>query len=271
MFNFTLLLVLVTAISGILYLIEIFYYAKRRKRRERAVLKAGGAGISHLKPRLPMFMDYIRSLFPLLLAVLIIRSFIIQPFHVPSGSLEPTIKPGDFIAVNQFAYGLRLPITHTKIFPMGEPQRGDLAVFRWPSNTHIDFVKRVIGLPGDHLQYKDKTLYVNDQIAGLIPKGKAYDIEPHADIPVYRFQENLLGVKHDILLRSKGGEGKDFDIIVPPDMYFVMGDNRDDSDDSRTWGFVPEKDLVGKAFGVWMSWDSQRNRVRWQRIGTVIR
>jgi len=191
---------------------------------------------------------------------------------VPTGSLEPTILPGDFIAVSQFSYGLRLPVLNYKIFKTWEPKRGDITLFRWPKQPSIVFVKRVVGVPGDHVVYRNKILTINGTIARQILLGHALDIEPEqVPIAVQIKLENLLGVKHKIFVRSQGGNVTSFDLVVPQGFYFMMGDNRDNSDDSRDWGFVPEQNLIGKALVIWMSWDSVRNRVRWHRIGTKIK
>ena len=222
--------------------------------------------------KLPWLIDYSRSFFPVLLLVLIIRSFVIQPFRVPTGSLEPTILPGDFIAVNQYAYGLRLPVLHTKIFDVGEPKRGDIIVFHYPPDPSIDYVKRVIGVPGDKINYINKVLYVNGEEMKQKIIGPNVDIEPKTPIPVIEKQEDLSGVKHRIFItpdRNTGSNSDYYKIEVPKGYYFVMGDNRDNSLDSRVWGFVPEKNLIGKAFYVWLSWDSMNNTFRWKHLGKL--
>lgn len=247
-FSFALILTLAVFLSGILSFIG------KRKQSNHLVF------------------EYAHSFFPILLTIWALRSFVVQPYRVPSGSLEPTVKPGDFIAVSQFAYGLRLPLFHADILKLGKPKRGDIALFRWPVNPRIIFVKRVIGLPGDHIVYRNKVLYINgvkaeqkfikvtyDYGDGLTPKRV-----------VDEMQENLDGVKHDIYLQPIGGETQDFDVRVPANEYFMMGDNRDDSDDSRTWGFVPNRNLIGRAFGIWFSWNPVEHRVRWSRIGRGI-
>lgn len=252
--NFPLILTLAVIITGIISLIDVLFFAKKRQPAQK-----------------PTFLiEYSRSLFPVLLIVLVIRSFIVQPFRVPTGSLEPTVLPGDFIAVNQFAYGLRLPVLNTKVIAVGEPKVGEIAVFRWPVNPDIDFVKRVIGVPGDHIVYKDKVLYINGKEATQTYIGMATDIEPTGNIAVKEYQEDLNGVKHNIIINPNGGEMQDIDVTVPAGNYFMMGDNRDNSDDSRDWGFVPESNLIGKGAMIWMSWDSQAHTVRWHRLGTVI-
>ena len=256
-FDFPLILTLLVLISGVIALLDILFFAKKRKAQGKE------------KPG--KLVEYSRSFFPVLLLVLVIRSFLIQPYRVPTGSLEPTIMPGDFIAVNQFAYGLRLPVLHSKIMPIGEPKRGDIALFRWPKNPHIIFVKRVIGLPGDHIIYKNKVLTINGKVMQQKFIGRSLDVEPgQPPIPVIIKQENLDGIIHKIYQSEQGGDTNSYDITVPKNCYFMMGDNRDDSDDSRSWGCVPEANFVGKAFIIWLSWDSENSSFRWNRIGTKL-
>jgi len=247
-----LILTLLTFGSLLVWLFYKFFMAKRFKQT---------------KKKEPMLVDYARSLFPIFLIVLLIRSFIIQPFRVPTGSLEPTIMPGDFVAVSQFAYGLRLPVLHTKIVNIGEPKLGDIVVFRYPVNPKIDFIKRVIGVPGDHVVYKNKVLYINgkEMKQTLVKRGE--DVEPGNNIPSKVMMENLNGVKHEILIHDRGGEMANFDFTVPKGYYFMMGDNRDNSADSRVWGLVPEKNIIGKAFIIWFSWNGG---VNWSRIGNKL-
>jgi len=255
--NFELLLTLAVIFSGVIYILDKVYLKKRRAQQ-----------------KIPMpstFVEYGRSFFPVLLAVLVIRSFIIQPVRVPTGSLEPTVLPGDFMAVSEFAYGLRLPVLRTKIMKVGEPRIGDIVVFRWPVNPNIDFVKRVVGTPGDRVEYKNKVLYINGREATQEKVGSAVDVlEPQGDIPVEEYTENLNGVRHEIFINPVGGDNKDFSITVPEGHYFMMGDNRDDSDDSRMWGFVPEENLRGKAFMIWLSFDPKTREIRWNRIGKTL-
>lgn len=253
--NFPLILTLITLFTGFIALLDVLFFAKQRKQKNIE------------KPN--VIIEYSKSFFPVFLLVLVIRSFIVQPFHVPTGSLEPTVLPGELLAVNQFDYGLRLPVVNTKVVKIGEPKVGDVVVFRWPTDTRIDFVKRVVGVPGDHIVYKDKVLYVNDKEAKQTLMGEGVDIEPTGNLNVQKYEEDLNGVKHDIFINPQR-PGEDFDITVPADTYFMMGDNRDNSNDSRYWGPVPESNLIGKAFFIWMSWDSQTHSIRWKRIGTTL-
>lgn len=251
--DFPLILTCLVLLTGLVSLLDILFFAHRRKR-------TGG--------KQSLFVEYNRSFFPVLLLVLIIRSFIVQPYRVPTGSLEPTILPGDFIGVSQYAYGLRLPVLKTKIVKIAEPRIGQITLFYWPADPAVVFVKRVIGVPGDHIQYKSKILYINGKKATQRYLGEGYDEEPEADIPVEKRLEDLNGVKHEILVRAIGGEIDDFDIVVPKGNYFMMGDNRDNSDDSRMWGFVPEENLIGRAFGILISWNPNKvwyEGFRWNR------
>ena len=235
-------------ISGFVFLLDFFILKKRRK-------KTGS------KPS--VIIEGIISLFPVLLIVLIIRAFVVQPYRVPTGSLEPTIVPGDFILVNQFAYGLHLPLLNKKILEIGEPKRGDITLFQFPKNKSLVYVKRIIGLPGDYIEYTNKNLYIN---------GEKCDSKKiiNLDNKIIKKKEDLLGISHEILISSNKNLNQDFYLVVPDRNYFVMGDNRDNSFDSRYWGFVPEENLVGKAMFVWFSWDKEHYRVCWDRIGKVI-
>ncbi len=253
-FDFAFYLTLVVLVTGALTFLDVLVFSKHRAK--------SGAKQS-------VILEYARAFFPVLLLVWVLRSFVIQPYRVPTGSLEPTVMPGDFIAVSQFSYGLRFPVLNTKFLNVSEPHRGDIALFRWPVNPKIIFVKRVIGLPGDHVVYKNKVLTVNGVRATqrFIKKTYDYGNAPGQKRLVYEMREDLGGVKHDIFIQPVGGETRNYDITVPPHAYFMMGDNRDNSDDSRSWGFVPEKNLIGKAFAIWFSWDPLHHRVRWNRVG----
>ncbi|MDX1811789.1 MAG: signal peptidase I [Gammaproteobacteria bacterium] len=219
----------------------------------------------------PVLVEYARSFFPVILIVLLLRSFLVEPFRIPSGSMIPTLKVGDFILVNKFAYGIRLPVTDTKVLGIGEPHRGDVAVFRYPKDPSVDYIKRVIGLPGDRISYRNKTLYINGKRISTSRVGPYTETKDGLPIPgANRINEQLTPeIKHDILLESMkptfNGEW-----IVPEGHYFMMGDNRDNSNDSRYWGFVPEANLVGKAFMIWMNLNIDDGGVEWSRIGNSI-
>lgn len=222
------------------------------------------ARVMNREHRLFVLIHGFGSFFFVLLAVLIIRSFIAEPFRIPSGSMLPTLEVGDFILVNKFTYGLRLPVLRNKILAVGEPQRGDVAVFKYPANPEQDFIKRIIAVPGDKLRYLNKTLYVNnEQVKGqVVPGGNQT-----------RFQvltEDLFGhlylVQNDRNAYSLSGSW-----VVPEGHYFVMGDNRDNSNDSRRWGFVPESNLLGRAFLIWMHWNwNSEHSFNFDRVGNRI-
>lgn len=259
-FNFELILFYATLISGVIALFDVIFLAPKRKKNK--------------KEKLPVIIDYARSFFPVLLIVFLLRSFLFEPFRIPSGSLEPTLLVGDFILVNKFDYGIRLPVIHKKVAAIGDLKRGDIIVFRYPPNPSIDYIKRVIGLPGDHISYIDKVLYVNGKKIPqeLVKKTVDYS-EDGLSWDVTQKQEDLFGVKHSIYQIPDKANDDFKDIVVPPGMYFAMGDNRDDSADSRYWGFVPDKNIIGKASVIWMSWDTNGDllhKIRWNRLGTVI-
>lgn len=256
-FNFELILFYATIITGLISLFDILFLAPKRKRKKQTIM--------------PIIIDYARAFFPVLLIVFLLRSFLYEPFRIPSGSLEPTLMMGDFILVNKYDYGVRLPVAHNKIYEKGTPERGDIIVFRWPPNPSYDFIKRVIGLPGDHISYINKELFVNGKKVPqtFLQKSIAQD-EGGSEWAAEEKQEDLLGIKHHIYINPVKTSRDYHDIVVPEGMYFVMGDNRDDSADSRFWGFVPEKNIVGKAVLIWMSWGGLHHGVRWDRLGKMI-
>jgi len=254
--DFALILVLLVVGTGLLGLIDMIFLAPSRKADPTI--------------KQPLIFEYARSFFPVLLLVLLIRSFIFEPFRIPSGSLKPTLLVGDFIVVTKYDYGLRWPITNKLFYPVDKPKRGQIVVFRYPSNPSMDYIKRVIGLPGDTIEYHNKQLSINGKLAEQKIIGYTVDTDDRGNTwQVEKREENLDGVKHAIIVRPTV-KGKDFKVTVPKGHYFVMGDNRDDSNDSRYWGFLPDKNLIGHARVVWLSWDSLRDRVRWSRFGTVI-
>ncbi|MDP1602602.1 MAG: signal peptidase I [Legionella sp.] len=249
--NFALILVILSLVSGIIYLLDILFWEKKRRPNQ--------------KPG--RIIEYSRSFFPVFFLVLLLRSFLVEPFRIPSGSLEPTLLVGDFLAVNKFAYGFRLPVWEKKVIPVANPKTGEIAVFRWPPEPSYDYIKRVIGVPGDKISYKNKVLTVN----GIEAKQTFidYTTDESSGKAVAKYQENLGGVVHDIYVRPDVA-AVDFEVEVPEGQYFMMGDNRDDSADSRYWGFVSDSYLRGKAFLVWMSWNGQTDSVRWSKIGHLI-
>ena len=259
-FDFLNILTLLAIFTGLIVFVDWLLF-RRGRPKEKVSTKTEGT--------LPVLVDYARSFFPVFVIVLVIRAFIAQPYRVPSSSLAPTILPGDFILVNQFDYGFKLPLLDRIIFKMGHPEEGQIALFRWPVNPDVTFVKRVIGEPGDHISYVHKVLYINGKEAKQTLVGDTMEVLENGSLRrVTKYQENLNGVKHDIYV-SANQPDKDFkDLVVPPGAYLMMGDNRDNSDDGRDWGFVPENAFIGRAFMIWLSWDSQKHSIRWDRIGT---
>ena len=228
---------------------------------------------------LPHYVEYARSFFPIFLAVLLLRAFLVEPFRIPSGSMMPTLLVGDFILVNKYTYGIRMPVSKTKLFELNEPERGDVAVFRWPVNPRLDYIKRVVGLPGDKVSYRSKTLYINGEPMQVEPVGQYKPVgSGMRALGSYEGTEDLTGVEHSILVNPLAPDFSPSctfmgyqEVEVPEGHYLMVGDNRDDSNDGRCWGFVPEQNLVGKAFFVWFSLDWERSGfVAWERIGNLI-
>lgn len=246
---FALFMVVVLLVTGLIWFLDIVWLKK---------VRAEGS------PE-PVLVEYSKSFFPVILVVFLIRSFVAEPFKIPSGSMMPTLLAGDFILVNKFTYGLRVPILNNTFIEVSHPQRGDVFVFHYPPDPSVDYIKRVVGLPGDHLVYKDKQLFINgEKIEENFADNYDYVASGLNMIKAKRYQEQLLGVKHDILIDEEAGT-KDVDLLIPAGSYFAMGDNRDNSKDSRYWGFVPENNLVGKAFFIWWNFD------QFGRIGTHVK
>ncbi len=275
-FDLEIALVLGSAITGLVWLADVLWLRPHRQLAtspSAAAATEGGTGVVAESPNAPVepwYVEYSRSFFPVLLIVLLLRAFVAEPFRIPSGSMMPTLLVGDFILVNKFAYGIRLPILHTKVIDIGEPKRGDVIVFRWPRDTSLDYIKRVVGVPGDRIRYVNKKLYINGKLVetNLVGpyKGRGRYAHPYE----YEYRENLDGVEHSILIND-ARRNMDYLDVVPEGQYFVMGDNRDNSNDSRFWGFVPEKNLVGRAMFIWMNWDLSEGSIDFSRIGTRIR
>ncbi len=318
--TFALILTLATVITGIIWCLDRFKYAPARKRKLAKLQEMTKGSISQEElertVNKPGWMETSTSIFPVLAIVLIVRSFIYEPFQIPSGSMMPTLLVGDFMLVEKFAYGLKDPVTQTTLIKTGQPKRGDIAVFKYPVEPTVDFVKRVIGLPGDKLVYnpttKELTIYPNcpnnectdklDVVYGPLEPSEwvmSFNVESIVEsqkgnfqIPVsepvpsyalrqYGRSEKLGDVSHQILVikeamtqaRFKQPNMPQNEWIVPPKHYFMMGDNRDNSSDSRMWGFVPEENLVGRAVFIWLSLDKQENEwptgIRFSRIGPI--
>jgi signal peptidase I len=252
--NFALILFLLLVATFVAWVADRLWFQKQRR----------AAGIEHR----PLWLEYTAGLFPVILVVFVLRSFLVEPFKIPSGSMIPTLLVGDLILVNKYQYGIRLPVIHTKVLDVGDPQRGDVMVFRFPRDTSVDYIKRVVGVPGDEITYENNRLSVNGAPVPLRESGEFFDSERLA---YYRkYSEKLGAVEHKLLTELEKPSfisvADDFPFrdqcsyrrtgltcTVPPGHYFVMGDNRENSLDSRYWGFVPERNIVGKAFFVWMN------------------
>jgi signal peptidase I len=268
--DFSLMLVIVGALSGLIWGLDRLFFERRRR------LAAAAAGTLPQAVREPLAVEYARSFFPVILLVLVIRSFLFEPFRIPSDSMMPTLFDGDFIFVSKYSYGLRLPVSNTLVIPTGKPQRGDVIVFRLPPNPKINYIKRLVGLPGDRIRVDARNqLYVNDvpqpQTPGPTYTGPKQDLWNYAGAPT---ATETLGTKQHLIMFANGGV-KEGEWLVPADHYFFMGDNRNNSKDSR-WldepdapGFVPAQNLVGKAVRIWLNLDT-RDGPLWRRIGTAI-
>ena len=256
-FDFSFVLVVATLVTGLVWAADAWFFKPRR------LVRAGSGAV----PGEPVLVEYARSFFPIILIVLVIRSFLFEPFRIPSDSMMPTLLDGDFIFVNKFTYGLRLPVANTEVVRLGSPQRGDVVVFRLPSDPSTNYIKRLVGLPGDHIVVREKRVYVNGQPQALTPDG-LYEGFGHTGAQVAL--EQLGAVPHRVL-HIPGRPSYDFDAVVPAGHYFMMGDNRDNSRDSRfpEVGFVPEDLIVGKAVRIWLNWNLP-NAPIWSRIGGAI-
>ncbi|MGY3904435.1 signal peptidase I [Aeromonas lusitana] len=303
--TFSLILVVVTVLTGIIWTVDKLVWSKQRAAKVAAArANAGGAVDEKILAKVaqtPVWIEQTGGVFPVIALVLILRSFIFEPFQIPSGSMMPTLLVGDFILVEKFAYGLRDPVTNTKFLETGEPARGDVVVFKYPLDTRVDYIKRVVGMPGDRVIYRNKELMIrpkcDEQAGKTCPGFKKLDVKfeqrgefSQMGIPLDRYTEQLGSVSHETLrnplmpdlvdryYRQPGTYPDEW--VVPEGHYFVMGDNRDNSTDSRFWGFVPEQNLVGKAVAIWISFEFEREEgsmlpswvptgVRFNRIGGI--
>jgi signal peptidase I len=223
----------------------------------------------------PKVVQWSIEMFPVLLLVLVFRGFIFEPFRVPSNSMMPTLLTGDFIVVNKFDYGLRLPITNTKLVKFSNPGRGDVIVFRYPNYeknsgySGVDFIKRIVALPGDVISYQEDQLTVNGKAVDVKNIGPYVGVDSGKQMNKYRLVREVIDTTgHDILLNPNGHSKELVEITIPLGHYFVMGDNRSHSSDSRFWGFVPEDYIIGRAIGIWMHWDWNYNTMQFSRIGS---
>ena len=289
--DFSAVLLAITVVTGVVWGIDSWLFKPRRLAAARA------AGRDPALVAEPGTVDYARSFFPVALVVLLLRSFIFEPFRIPSDSMMPTLLDGDFLIVNKYAYGLRLPVINKKVVDIGEPKRGDVVVFRYPPNPSVNFIKRLVGLPGDHVEVRDNHIYVNGQPVPAVAGKQRFSDGCYINFMVTR--ERLGEHEHTAMYcpvaidrqpvlpgcNRRGVRGyvcgdedapggikiPDFDRVIPPGHYLMMGDNRDNSDDGRSWGFVPEENLVGRATRIWFNWDLGRSGgPMWSRIGSKI-
>ncbi|MFT6928234.1 MAG: signal peptidase I [Psychromonas sp.] len=297
--TFALILVIATFVTGIIWVIDkIKWGPARRAARKAAQDKASVELEEEVLATIHqenVLVENARSLFPVIAVVFILRSFIYEPFQIPSGSMMPTLLVGDFILVEKFSYGVKEPIWQNTLIPMGKVKRGDVAVFKYPEDIRVDFIKRVVGLPGDHIVYKDKKVYLceSEPCASYKALDMSYIGEqefPEEANKVQVYNEMLGEVAHRILINPMRSDQPSryyqqpgtvaYEWIVPKGHYFMMGDNRDNSKDSRYWGFVPEQNLVGKAVAIWISFEFYRDSssilpawipsgVRFNRIGGI--
>lgn len=266
--DFPLILVVLTFATGAIWGADRLIWYPRRKEaaasepvsEQSSVAALAGDCESDIHE--PWLVEMSRSFFPVLAIVLVLRSFLVEPFQIPSGSMLPTLLVGDFILVNKFSYGVRLPVAGTKVLEVGDPQRGDVMVFRYPVDQKTNYIKRVVGVPGDTISYRNKTLYINNK---QIEEAHVANLPP-----LQLFEEQLGDVSHQIYktARTRPGQGEgEWDI--PEGHYFMMGDNRDNSNDSRYWGLVPDEMVVGKAFAIWMHWKSLTSLPSFARVGSI--
>jgi len=301
--TFSLLLIGATLLTGLVWLLDRFVLLPWRQRRvlkaESVTGKALDAGTIETLMREPGWVEQCKGVFPVIAAVLVLRSFLFEPFQIPSGSMMPTLLVGDFILVQKFAYGIKEPLNNRTLLETGHPKRGDVVVFKYPEEPTVDYIKRVVGLPGDRIIYRDKQLFIQPACAGSQDCPAIAKVEQtflssgdfiQGGVPLERYQEQLGNVSHRILknpqqpdyvpmyFHQPGNEADEW--VVPEGHYFAMGDNRDNSKDSRFWGFVPERNLVGKAVFIWISFEFERDPgspipgwipsgVRFNRIGGI--
>ena len=269
--DFSLVLVILVALSGLIWLLDMILLKPGRSALGDEIRKGRSGsrtGARHASPRErgveeveqeiaqatrePVVVEYARAFFPVLVLVLLLRSFLFEPFQIPTGSMIPTLKIGDFILVNKYAYGLRLPVIGTKIVALDQPERGEVMVFIPPHEDQY-YIKRVIGLPGDTVRYEDGELYINRELMYREPREQITINSAFGPVPGTLYTEVVGGIEHTIQTKNASRRSQARSMwVVPPNSYFMMGDNRDESSDSRIWGVVPEKNIVGRAVAVWM-------------------
>lgn len=264
--DFSFVLFVVVVVTGLMVL---GYWMLQRSRIANTSQPKKVSSAIPVRP--PLVIEYARAFFPVILIVFLLRSFIVEPFRIPSGSMLPSLHIGDFILVSKFSYGVRLPLVHYKIIPLNLPQRGEVMVFRYPRNPKVNYIKRVVGLPGDIIGYRNKQLFINGQpVPRVVDSEFSFSQLKRIGNSVKGYRETIDDSTHSILI-DQNRVGRDMQVTVPPGSYFVMGDNRDYSNDSRYWRFVPDDHIVGRAFFIWFSWDNVTgDGVHWSRIGTRI-
>ena len=254
--DFPLILLVLVTVSGLIWLSDVVWFGPRRRANDEAT------GVTSNEP---VSVEYARSFFPMLFIIFVLRSFIVEPFQIPSSSMVPTLEVGDYILVNKFSYGLRLPVARTKVVELGFPERGDVVVFFTPHQNKTYFIKRVIGIPGDVVEYSNKRLSVN----GVPIELEFGEVVIEGGRPYHVATESLSSEDSREIQLDPMRPARDFKEVVRPGHYFMMGDNRDNSSDSRVWGQVPETDIVGKAFAIWMHWESVLSIPSFDRVGGI--
>jgi len=259
--DFSFILVAALLVTGVIWGVDTWFF---KAKRPEPVVAPGETAVSNE----PVLVEYARSFFPIILIVVVIRSFLLEPFRIPSDSMMPTLLDGDFIFVNKYAYGLRLPVVNAKVVSIGDPKRGDVVVFRLPANPSTNYIKRLVGLPGDHIVVRDNRVFVNGSSMPVEVNGSYSDDHGYSNAQLAT--ETLGEVKHTVMF-TRDRFATDFEAVVPPGHYFFMGDNRNNSQDSRfsQVGFVPEDNLVGRAVRIWMNWRIPDAPI-WRRIGSKI-
>lgn len=261
--DFSLILVILTVVMGAIWALDALFLARHR---------AEAAADEGRKASEPWLVEISRSFFPIVLIVLLVRSFAYEPFRIPSSSMMPTLRVGDFIFVSKFSYGLRLPVVNYKFMDLGEPARGDVVVFRLPSDPHTNYIKRVVGLPGDVVTLDGKRLFVNGEPVPMELTGETVEQECGGFwFTAHVGRESLGDAEHLVYLSDQRDRPSPYlGRPVPEGQYLVMGDNRDCSRDGRIIGYIPERNLVGRAVRIWMNWDGEAGRPLWNRIGNRI-
>ncbi|MEN9849273.1 MAG: hypothetical protein RL368_2013 [Pseudomonadota bacterium] len=264
------ILVALLSFTALMWLYDILYFYPMRRIAIANLSENASAADRLNAERVPLIIDISKSLFPVILIVLLLRSFLVEPFRIPSNSMMPTLLTGDFILVNKYNYGIRLPVLNNKVIEIGSPKRGDIVVFRYPEDPSIPYIKRVVGIGGDKISYNNETkvLSVNGKEVEQTTVGLYRGVGAGSNMTgANEKREQLFDVAHNILVQQGYMKPPYTEYTVPAGHYFVLGDNRDNSKDSRYWGTVPDENLVGRAFYIWMNFDFSNGGVNWQRLG----